>query len=387
MWTLDNQTFLVVGRNSGQKLWLEETELVTTESNQAVRIFGSGELILGPGWWDCVAVVDGHYTGPYFDGGNPPPGLTSKWEGSPNASTSLAGIAGTMTLQLTGETLLIRALTESSVASVTGDVSLSKKDGWYRAFGTGLITLGPGYWDQIMRAVGEYEGPWLSDSQTFYKVESWDPQAAWGSAENRRWKAGVDRGMIYRDGEGYPWSGLISVDRTGGQSTVSKRYIDGQLFGVTARPSDFEAKIEAFTYPEEFEECIGLARDPEASALVVHGQESEPFDLAYRILEGDGNGMGENYRICLAYNCEAIDAGTSDVTINDSPELGRFAFDVFAIPQDLPGFRPSAFYEVCSRDVDKGVLSQLERILYGHGGVQPYLPPIEDIRTFLAYGS
>lgn len=92
MWTLDNQTFLVIARNPGQKLWLGETESVTTESNQALRVFGSGEIVLGSGWWDCVAVVDGNYLGPWFDGSNPPPGLLSQWSGISNASSSVAGI-------------------------------------------------------------------------------------------------------------------------------------------------------------------------------------------------------------------------------------------------------------------------------------------------------
>ena len=59
MWTLNNQTFLVVARNPEQKLWLGDVEQTTTKSDQVVRIFGSGELVLGPGWWDCVAVIDG----------------------------------------------------------------------------------------------------------------------------------------------------------------------------------------------------------------------------------------------------------------------------------------------------------------------------------------
>ena len=92
IWTLVQQTFLVVGRNIGQTLWLNDTAHNITEQNQQVRIFGTGPVELGPGWWDCVAVIDGDYTGPYFDGANPPPGLNAKWSDVPNASQSLAGI-------------------------------------------------------------------------------------------------------------------------------------------------------------------------------------------------------------------------------------------------------------------------------------------------------
>ena len=92
MWTLNNQTFLVVARNPEQKLWFGDVEQTTTESDQVVRIFGSGELVLGPGWWDCVAVIDGPYSGPYFDGSNPPPGLLAQWAGIANGSQSIAGI-------------------------------------------------------------------------------------------------------------------------------------------------------------------------------------------------------------------------------------------------------------------------------------------------------
>lgn len=92
MWTLNNQTFLVVARNPEQKLWLGDVEQTTTESDQVVRIFGSGELVLGPGWWDCVAVIDGSLFRTILRWFESAAGAFSTVAGIANGSQPIAGI-------------------------------------------------------------------------------------------------------------------------------------------------------------------------------------------------------------------------------------------------------------------------------------------------------
>jgi hypothetical protein len=163
--SLNQQTFLVVGRHPNQKLWVGGVEYITEVPEHLLRIYGSGLVELGSGWWDCVAVIDGQYDGPWFDANNPPPGMSSRWSGSENNSESLIGFGGTTQFTLENQTFLIKARDDSQKIFLSGSVRGHWEDDWYRAYGTGSVTLGPGYWDQMMITDGRYLVPWMNSRQ------------------------------------------------------------------------------------------------------------------------------------------------------------------------------------------------------------------------------
>lgn len=78
---------------------------------------------------DCTALVEGVYTGPWFDGSNPPAGYESLWEGAANASTSIYRQRTTVDLRPVTETAQT-----TMVLNDPGTVTL-------KLSGTGALTL------------------------------------------------------------------------------------------------------------------------------------------------------------------------------------------------------------------------------------------------------
>lgn len=244
----------------------------------------------------------------------------------------------------------------------------------------------PGFEHMGQKVYPEWDGaPNQSTSSfEFFDRTEWSPTVTWSKATQKRYSIGADRGMLYRDGLGVPWSGLVSVSRNGNDSDVGKRYLDGVLFNVSVPPSDFSASLEAFTYPDEFDACLGNANYNGVEGLVVHGQESEPFDLCYRTLQGDGNGYGEDYILHFVYGCMAVDSGHDHASINDSPEAETFSFEIHGTPQVVPNARPSSYFSIDSRKVNRVLLEGLEQVLYGADGARPRIPTMEEIETYFA---
>lgn len=213
-------------------------------------------------------------------------------------------------------------------------------------------------------------------------LDNWSPTAKWGGPRTRRYSTGVDRGMIYVDGVGVPWSGLTKVGREGASGEVGKNFIDGRLYRVSVPTEDFVGSVEAFTYPDEFDQCIGNVQ-VDSTGLIVHGQPPRPFDLCYRSFQGDALDKKTNYTLHFVYGCMAIDKGHEHTTINDSPEAGTFSFEVYGIPTNVEGHKPSSYFSIGTKAVDPLTLDGLERVLYGVDGSTPTLPSAEEIRSYL----
>src|SRR4029079_11749224 len=80
---------------------------------------------------------------------------------------------------------------------------------------------------------------------------------AWDEIGERIYQTGIDRGVLYlNDGTAVPWNGLTSVEEDS-TSEVKPYYLEGVKFLENFVPGDFEGKIKALTYPEEFDEING----------------------------------------------------------------------------------------------------------------------------------
>jgi hypothetical protein len=89
--TLTDQTLLVTPRYAGQIVRVGGVQYVAVADESAVRVYGTGEVELGEGWWDQMLIAEGEYGGPYFDGDTVEPTVSDliRWEGTPNASQSV----------------------------------------------------------------------------------------------------------------------------------------------------------------------------------------------------------------------------------------------------------------------------------------------------------
>lgn len=196
---------------------------------------------------------------------------------------------------------------------------------------------------------------------------------SWSNTGERVFEAGIDRGVLYvDDSPGVPWIGLINVNQQQSGGEVKPRFLDGVKIGNRTSPEQFEATIEAYTYPLEFERCDGTYRSD--NGLRITQQRRKQFGMAYRSLVGnDVSGLSHGYKLHILYNLKAQPSDRGYQTLNDSSEPATFSWEITSRPVQILGYRPTAHFVVDSRDVPAELLQQLEDILYGTLTADPRL--------------
>lgn len=202
---------------------------------------------------------------------------------------------------------------------------------------------------------------------------------AWDSIGTRVYELGVERGVLYLDsGEGVAWSGLISVKESSSGGTAKPFYQDGVKYANRPSREEFEATIEAYTYPEEFARCDGTASI--ANGLFATRQRRKPFSLSYRTgLGNDVDGAEHGYKIHLVYNALAAPTDRSYDTISDDINPLNFSWNLTVRPPALLGYRPTAHFVIDSRDTPEAVMTAIEDILYGTENAAARLPTVGEL--------
>ena len=197
------------------------------------------------------------------------------------------------------------------------------------------------------------------------------PVLEWDKAEERVFELGVDRGVFFPivNGAyttGVVWNGLINVTEKSAGGEDNKQYADNQVYANIRSEVEFEASIEAFTYPEEMSECDGSAQ-PEVGVFV--GQQlRKPFGMSYRTKIGNNNdNLDYGYKIHMIWGITPEPTEKSNDTINDQPEASTFTWDVKAQKVNVAGLKPTAHIWVDSTKVAPADLTALETLLYGDG--------------------
>lgn len=205
----------------------------------------------------------------------------------------------------------------------------------------------------------------------------------WDVVGERRYETGVDHGVLYDpvDGvyvNGVPWNGLITVTESPSGAEATPIYADNMKYLNMTSAEDFNASLEAYTYPEEFEKCDGTASL--APGVTVGQQRRSPFGLAYRTLVGnDMVGTDLGYKLHLVYGAQAAPTEKARATVNESPEALTFNWSLSTTPVEVPGKRPSAHLTIDSTKVDPIKLKQLEDILYGTFATTARMPLPEEV--------
>lgn len=202
---------------------------------------------------------------------------------------------------------------------------------------------------------------------------------SWSSAGNRVYEAGIDRGVLYvGDSAGVPWIGLSAVDQGASGGQAKPRYLDGIKVGNRTSPEEFEGTIEAFTYPEEFAVCDGTVRIE--NGLRLRQQRRKPFSMSYRSKIGnDLEGLSHGYRLHLLYNLTAEPSDRGYKTLAEATDPIQFTWKVSARPPIISGYRPTAHFEIDSRDVPAELLQVIEDTLYGTDLESPRLPSASEL--------
>lgn len=203
----------------------------------------------------------------------------------------------------------------------------------------------------------------------------------WGGVGTRLYEAGVDRGVLYVGTDpGVPWTGLKSVTESSSGGDARIAHIDGVKYLNVAKNEDFEATIEAFYSPPEFDACDGML--PLEMGLWATAQRRRSFGLSYRTLVGnDTQGMQHGYKIHLIYNAIAAPSTRTHNTLSDVGEAGSLTWNLTARPVRWPGVKPTSHLIIDSTQVDPVLLAALEDIIYGTDVEAPRLPYPEELQN------
>lgn len=205
---------------------------------------------------------------------------------------------------------------------------------------------------------------------------------------DRLFETGVKKGVLYVMGDegqyeqGVVWNGLTGVTEKPSGAETTNLYADDVKYVVIYGAEEFEATIEAYTYPEEFEQCDGSAVLQEG--VNVGQQTRKTFAFCYTTsLGNDTQGQDFGYKIHIIYGCKAKPSEKSYSTINDSPEAVTFSWDVSTVPVPVEGMNPTATVVIDSTRMDKGKLKLIEDKLYGTESAEPTLPLPDEIKALL----
>ena len=214
----------------------------------------------------------------------------------------------------------------------------------------------------------------------------------WDEKGQRRYETGVDHGVLYPiDPDtglydvGVPWNGLTKVTESPSGGEASPQYADNMKYLNLYSAEEYGATIEAFTYPDEFDACMG--NETIVPGAVISQQNRVGFGFSYRTLVGnDIKGQDYGYHIHIVYGAMASPSEKEHNTVNEDPEALALSWEITTTPVEFPGFKkPSAHIMLKSYEISASALDKIENLLYGTNdpATLPTLPPPADLIRIL----
>ena len=214
------------------------------------------------------------------------------------------------------------------------------------------------------------------------------PKLKWDQTGERLYETGVDKVVLFpmestgQYGAGVAWNGITAVNESPSGAEPTALYANNGKYLNLISNEDFAATIEAYTYPDEFEECDGSKEI--APGVVIGQQKRKVFGLAYRSLIGnDVDGNDHGYKLHLVYGCLAAPSENNHSTVNDSPEAGTMSWSVSTTPVEVADAKPTARVTIDSTKADKTKLKKLEDMLYGTEQAESKLPLPAEVITLM----
>lgn len=205
----------------------------------------------------------------------------------------------------------------------------------------------------------------------------------WDEPGTRQFEAGIDRGVLYdQNYVGYAWNGLTSVIEDFGEDGTLPRFYEGRKQFDLPTIGDYTGTLRAYTYPDEFLEFEGTYEIEEG--LFVGEQAPKTFGLSYRTRVGDDiSGLDAGYKIHVLYNLTATPSNKNYTSIGSSVDPLEFEWGISGIPQNAPGYQPTAHLIFDSRTMDPGLLWILESTWYGNSTSNARMMPLPEVIQYV----
>ena len=210
----------------------------------------------------------------------------------------------------------------------------------------------------------------------------------WDDTGKRYFETGVDHGVLYpyntaqsKYDKGVAWNGLTSVSESPEGAEPTDFWADNIKYASLLSAETFNATIEAYTYPKEFEACDGTATLTEG--MTVGQQDRQAFGFSYRTIKQ--NDVGKvSYKIHLIYGCTASPSEKAYETVNDSPDAITFSWEITTNPVNVANHKPTSCVVIDTELLNATQLEALEKKLYGdeaEGDAE--LPTPDELKTLL----
>lgn len=213
----------------------------------------------------------------------------------------------------------------------------------------------------------------------------------WDEVGKKLFETGIDRGVLFKQDAGgtYPkgvaWNGLTAVTESPSGAEATAIYADNVKYLSLMSAEEFGGTIEAYTYPDEFEECNGGKSLVEG--VEIGQQPRKPFGFCYRTLIGnDVSGDDYGYKIHLVYGCLAAPSEKGYQTKSDSPEAITLSWEITTTPVAVENNKPTATLVIDSTKIEAAALTKIEAVLYGGESTESRLPLPDEILTIIAAG-
>lgn len=209
----------------------------------------------------------------------------------------------------------------------------------------------------------------------------------WDDTGKRLWETGVEQGTLFvRNALGlYPtgvaWNGLTAVTESPSGAESNKLYADNRVYANIMSAEELSGTIEAYMWPTEFNSCDGTASP--YPGVYVGQQSRDTFGFVYKTKIGNDVSEDLGYKLHLWYGCKASPSEKAYNTVNESPELTTFSWEVSAEKIEVPGLKPAASLTIASTEVDAAKLAALEAVLFGTAGVDARLPLPAEVFTLI----
>jgi len=163
-------------------------------------------------------------------------------------------------------------------------------------------------------------------------------QLKWDKDGERLFETGVDRVVLYPMNssgvyqKGVEWNGVTGITESPEGAEANDIYADNIKYLSLISKENWKGTIKAYTYPEEFNACMGNAKRNNIRAFF--GQQSRTkFALSWRSLWGnDVVGDQFAYKVHIAWGLTAAPSEMDHATENDSPEATEFSWEISSVP-------------------------------------------------------
>lgn len=193
-------------------------------------------------------------------------------------------------------------------------------------------------------------------------------------------------------GNGVAWNGITAFNVTPEGAESNPLYADDIKYLNLVSAEEINASLEAYTYPDEFEKCLGFASPIPGMKLAQQARSA--FGLVARTTVGNDVNQELGFKLHILYNALAAPSEKGYSSINDSPEAVTFSYELSTTPVEVGTvneveYKPTSYIELDSTKFTGDEAKNFQALvdyIYGTKDADPTLPTPAQVYALLSTG-